>query len=606
MAEASALFGTVQMPLVLNSITNASSIRMDGIMTLIMPHGGKLKDLAYKTSQVAESWYDYGDTQTPSWYLTSRQLCDLELLLSGGFSPLDGFLTSRDYNHVVANYRLADGTLWPMPITLDVSTEFSEKLRLNQKLYLLDSEGVTLAVMQVEDIWRPDKQQEAVSVFGTDDQSHPGVNYLFEIAGSIYVGGKLIWGTLPKHYDFQHLRMTPAQLREMFGRLNWHKIVAFQTRNPMHRAHQELTYRAAKQYEANLLIHPVVGMTKSGDIDYFTRVKCYELLLQNYPSQSTQLSLLPLAMRMAGPVEALWHAIIRKNYGCSHFIVGRDHAGPGVNKEGKNFYSPYAAQELVKKYEAELDILMVPFQEMVYVENKQQYLPDNELNPEDKVLNISGTEFRRRLQLDIAIPEWFSYPEVIKTIRKTYPAKSQQGFTLFFTGLPSAGKSTLAKATLTKLMEITQRSITLLDGDEVRKMLSSELGFSPEHRNLNILRIGYVASEVTKHRGIALCAPIAPYADARQKVRERISKVGGFIEIYVSTPLTVCEQRDRKGFYKKAREGLLKDFTGISSPYEIPLQPELEIDTSNATIEECVQQIISKLENLGYLVSIYQ
>lgn len=572
-------------------------------MELVQPHGGELKNILSLSQSANRSWQDYTHDQTLYWQLTPRQLCDLELLVTGGFSPLEGFLSLKDYNEVIAHHRLVDGTLWPMPITLDVTSQFSEKLQINNNLRLLDSEGATLAVMQIESIWRPDKKVEALSIFGSDNCEHPGVNYLFNYAGDVYVGGKLVWGALPKHYDFNHLRQTPAKLREIFSQRSWSKIVAFQTRNPMHRAHQELTYRAAKNHEANLLIHPVVGMTKPGDIDYFTRVKCYELLLKHYPGQSTHLSLLPLAMRMAGPLEAMWHAIIRKNYGCSHFIIGRDHAGPGVNSDNQSFYPPYAAQELVNKHASELGITVVPFHEMVYAENKRQYFPANEVSSEDKVLTISGTEFRRRLQNDTPIPEWFSYPEVIETIRKTYPPKKEQGFTVFFTGLSGAGKSTLAKALLAKLMEITNRSITLLDGDEVRQMLSSELNFSREHRNLNILRIGYVAYEVTKHKGIALCAPIAPYADVRQKVREKIDSVGKFIEVYVSTPLEVCEQRDYKGLYEKARKGIIKDFTGISSPYEPPVNPELEINTKEKTIEECIQKIIGKLSDLGYFES---
>ncbi len=572
-------------------------------MELIAPYGGKLNDISHTSLRSPQGWRDYGDTKTSRWYLTPRQICDLELLISGAFSPLEGFVTAKDYHNIIRNHRLADGTLWPMPISLDVSKEFADKLELNKTLYLLDSEGTTLAVMQIEDIWQPDKQAEVISIYGTEDRVHPGVKYLHEVSGPVYVGGKLMWGTLPVHYDFQHLRIPPTKQRSIFTQLNWHKIVAFQTRNPMHRAHQELTHRAANDHGANLLIHPVVGMTKPGDIDYYTRVKCYELLMKYYPAQNTALNILPLAMRMAGPIEAVWHAIIRRNYGCSHIIVGRDHAGPGLNSSGENFYLPYAAQELVKKHETELGITMLPFQEMVYIENKKHYYPINEVQPDDKVLNVSGTEFRHRLQSDMEIPEWFSYPEVISTIRKTYPPKNQQGFTLFFTGLSGSGKSTLAKATMAKLMELTNRSITFLDGDEVRKLLSSELGFSPEHRNLNILRIGFVACEVTKHRGIAICAPIAPYADIRLKIREKIKLVGGFIEIHVATPLEICENRDPKGLYKQARLGLIKDFTGISAPYETPHEPELKIDTTSMIVEECVQQIIDKLENLGYLTT---
>ena len=377
--------------------------------------------------------------------------------------------------------------------------------------------------------------------------------------------------------------------------------MAFQTRNPLHRAHQELTFRAARDVEANLLIHPVVGMTKPGDIDHYTRVRCYENVLGYYPEQTTMLSLLPLAMRMGGPREALWHAIIRKNYGCTHLIVGRDHAGPGDDSNGKPFYGPYDAQELLQQHEAELDISMVPFKMMVYAENKAQYIPADEVAESDRVLNISGTELRRRLQEGLEIPEWFSFPEVVAELRRTHPPRSKQGFTIFFTGLSGSGKSTIANALMSKLMEIGGRPVSLLDGDIVRKNLSSELGFSKEHRDLNILRIGFVASEITKSGGIAICAPIAPYAKTRRAVREAISPYGGFIEIHVATALEVCEERDRKGLYAKARAGIIKEFTGISDPYEVPEAPEMVIDTVDISPDLAAHRILIKLESLGYI-----
>ncbi|MDQ2695062.1 MAG: bifunctional sulfate adenylyltransferase/adenylylsulfate kinase, partial [Pseudomonadota bacterium] len=485
---------------------------------LIQPHGGDLKEL-YVTAEEAFLEKELSQ-EYPSWDLTRRQLCDVELLLSGAFSPLDGFLNRQDYARVVDEMRLADGTLWPMPVTLDVTESFAATLSAGDKIALRDPEGVMLAVMEVSDLWRPDKHQEAFQVFGSDDPLHTGVNYLFNRANPVYVGGRLRGIEAPTHYSFKHLRDTPRELREKFSKLGWNRVVAFQTRNPMHRAHQELTFRAAQMAEANLLLHPVVGMTKRGDIDHYARVRCYEHLLKRYPEQTTTLSLLNLAMRMGGPREAVWHAIIRKNHGCTHFIVGRDHAGPGRNSRGADFYGPYEAQELVAKHQDELGIQMVPFQEMVYVQEKAEYVPHNEVRSEDTVLRISGTEFRRRLQEGLEIPDWFSYPEVVGELRRTHPARHRQGFTVFFTGLSGAGKSTIANALMVKLMEIGGRSVTLLDGDIVRKHLSSELGFSKEHRNINILRIGFVASEITKNGGVAICAPIAPYAATRNEVRE--------------------------------------------------------------------------------------
>jgi sulfate adenylyltransferase len=566
---------------------------------LIEPHGGFLKEL-YLSPEQAEAERRHA-REYPSWDLTHRQACDLELLLNGAFSPLEGFLGQADYDRVLEEMRLAEGTLWPMPVTLDVSEAFARTIGEGSRIALRDQEGMMVAVMEISDIWRPDKTREALKVFGTTDLMHPAVNYLFSKVQPVYIGGHLEGIEPPIHYDFKHLRDSPAELREHFEKWGWKRIVAFQTRNPMHRAHQELTIRAAQMAEANLLIHPVVGMTKPGDIDHFSRVRCYEYLLGTYPEQTTALSLLHLAMRMGGPREAVWHAIIRKNYGCSHLIVGRDHAGPGKDSQGEDFYGPYDAQEMVARYQDELGIRMVPFQEMVYVQEKAEYIPANEVRPEETVLNISGTEFRRRLQQGLDVPAWFSYPEVVTELRRTHPARHKQGFTVFFTGLSGAGKSTIANALVVKLMELGGRPVTLLDGDIVRKHLSSELGFSREHRNLNILRIGFVASEITKNGGIAICAPIAPYEATRKEVREMIDPNGGFIEVYVSTSIEACEARDRKGLYAKARAGIIKEFTGISDPYDIPDNPEVTIDTDECTPDQAAHRIVLKLSSLGYI-----
>ncbi|WP_370287413.1 bifunctional sulfate adenylyltransferase/adenylylsulfate kinase [Pseudooceanicola nanhaiensis] len=540
-----------------------------------------------------------------SWDLSPRQICDLELLMNGGFNPLKGFLSEEDYNGVVENMRLANGTLWPMPITLDVSEKFAESLELGQDIALRDQEGVILGTMTVTDRWTPDKSNEAEKVFGADDQAHPAVNYLHNTAGKVYLGGPVTGIQQPVHYDFRARRDTPNELRAYFRKLGWRRVVAFQTRNPLHRAHQELTFRAAKEAQANLLIHPVVGMTKPGDVDHFTRVRCYEAVLDKYPGSTTSMSLLPLAMRMAGPREAVWHGLIRKNYGCTHFIVGRDHAGPGANSQGEDFYGPYDAQELFKQHEAEMGIEMVPFKHMVFVQERAQYEPSDEILDKDDVtiLNISGTELRRRLAEGLEIPEWFSFPEVVAELRKTRPPRSQQGFTVFFTGFSGSGKSTIANALMVKLMEMGGRPVTLLDGDIVRKNLSSELGFSKEHRDLNIRRIGYVASEITKNGGIAICAPIAPYAATRRAVREDVEQFGAFLEIHVATSIEECERRDRKGLYKLAREGKIKEFTGISDPYDVPENPELRVETEGTDVDNCAHQVILKLESMGLIAA---
>ena len=563
------------------------------------PHGGELKELYLEPEAAAAEKEAAG--AYPSWDLTERQLCDIELLLNGAFSPLDGFLNQDDYDSVVASMRLTTGVLWPVPITLDVTEEFARDIESGDKIALRDLEGVILATLEVGDIWTPDLDAEAEGVFGTTDDTHPAVNYLKNIGNPVYVGGTLTGIESPTHYDFKHLRDSPGEVRDRFKKLGWRRVVAFQTRNPMHRAHQELTLRAARDVEANLLIHPVVGMTKPGDVDHFTRVRCYEQLLHRYPEQTTMLSLLPLAMRMGGPREALWHAIIRKNYGCTHLVVGRDHAGPGKDSNGEDFYGPYDAQELLKEHEEELDITMVPFRLMVYAENRAQYIPMDEKSDDDNVLNISGTELRRRLQEGLEIPEWFSFPDVVAELRRTHPPRHRQGFTVFFTGLSGSGKSTIANALMVKLMEMGGRPVSLLDGDIVRKNLSSELGFSKEHRDLNIRRIGYVASEITKNGGIAICAPIAPYTNTRRAVRETISPVGGFIEIHVATPLEVCESRDRKGLYALARAGQIKEFTGISDPYETPENAEMVIDTVDITPDLAAHRILVKLEAMGFI-----
>ena len=567
---------------------------------LIAPHGGQLVNLI--PHQAAERVALKREAaQLPAWDLSPRQLCDLEMILSGAFSPLDGFMTQADYERVCREMRLADGTLWSMPITLDVTPEFAAKASAGNSIALRDPEGVILAVLDVAESWQPDREAEARAVFGTTDRLHAGAAAVLDRANPVYLGGKLRGIETPRHYDFRHLRLSPRETRAHFEKLGWQRIVAFQTRNPMHRAHLELTFRAAQIAEANLLIHPSVGMTKPGDIDHYTRVRCYEKLISHYPEQTTMLSLLPLAMRMGGPREALWHAIIRKNHGCTHFIVGRDHAGPGKGADGKPFYGPYDAQELVRKHQDELGITMVPFQEMVFVQERAQYVPADEVKPGETVLNISGTELRRRLHEGLEIPEWFTYPEVIEELRRTHPPRHKQGFTVFFTGLSGAGKSTLANALLVRLLELGSRPVTLLDGDVVRKHLSSELGFSKEHRNLNVQRIGYVASEITKNGGVAICAPLAPYAKARREVREMIEAYGMFVEVYVATPIGVCETRDRKGLYALARAGKIKEFTGISDPYEVPDDAELLIDTTDISPDEAVQRIVLKLESLGLI-----
>ncbi len=566
---------------------------------LIAPHGGELINLLVDDERAAE--LKAASRDWPSWDLTPRQLCDLELLLNGGFSPLTGFMKRADHDAVCASMRLADGTLWPIPILLDVPQDLAGKLAGKKMLALRDPEGVMLAALHIEEIWDLDRQASAAATFGTTDLKHPGVSYMVQKTHPVALGGRLEGLQLPLHYDFRALRQTPAELRTELAREGWRRVVAFQTRNPMHRAHCELTLRAAKEARANLLIHPTVGMTKPGDLDHYTRVRCYQAVLHRFPQHTAKLSLLPLAMRMGGPREALLHAIIRKNYGCTHFIVGRDHAGPGNDSQGKPFYGPYDSQEILRTHQEELGVEMVPFKMVSYVEDLDTYMPQDEIPAGARTLDISGTELRRRLQTGSELPAWFTFPEVAVELRRTHPPRHKQGFTVFLTGLSGAGKSTIASALLVKFMETGGRPVTLLDGDIVRKHLSSELNFSKEHRDINIRRIGFVASEITKNGGIALCAPIAPYDSVRKEVRQTIEEGGGFVLVYVATPIDVCEERDRKGLYAKARAGILKEFTGISDPYEEPADADLVIDASAMSPEEAAQEILLYLEREGYV-----
>jgi len=537
----------------------------------------------------------------PSWELTARQQCDLELLLNGGFSPLAGFMGRADHERVCQQMRLRDGTLWPMPLTLDVGEAFAAKLAPGARVALRDPEGVVLAVLAVADLWRPDRRQEAADVYGTTDLAHPGVRFLYEQVGPVYLGGKVEGLELPQHHDFRHLRHSPAELRRRLGELGWSKVIAFQTRNPMHRAQFEMTLQAAREQQANLLVHPAVGMTQPGDVDHFCRVRCHLALLPRYPDQLAMLSLLPLSMRMAGPREAVWHAIIQRNFGCGLFVVGRDHAGPSQEPGGTPFYPPAAAAELVRRHAGELGIEVLATDRWVYSPGRKKYVPFDQLPAGEPALDLASAEVRRLLRAGNELPDWFTFPEVAVELRKTHPPRVRQGFTVFFTGLSGAGKSTIARALLDKLLEVGGRPVTMLDGDIVRKNLSSELGFSREHRDLNIRRIGFVANQITRNGGIAICAPIAPYDRIRREVRELIMGQGGFILVYAATPLEVCEQRDRKGLYAKARAGILKEFTGISDPYEVPADAEVVLNTAELGVEEACNLIVRHLREEGYL-----
>ncbi|KAI9322567.1 sulfate adenylyltransferase [Dichotomocladium elegans] len=569
------------------------------------PHGGVLKDLYLRDATKQPALLAEAKI-LPSLILTDRQLCDLELILNGGFSPLDGFLNQKDYEGVVEKMRLSSGLLWPMPITLDVSQSDinASKIQPKNRIVLVDPRDYApLAILNVADVYKPNKSNEAIKVYGADDQAHPAVHYLHNNAKDFYVGGSLEAIQPPAHYDYVANRFNPSELRAHFKKLQWTRVVAFQTRNPMHRAHRELTVRAARARKAHLLIHPVVGLTKPGDIDHYTRVRVYKALMPKYPNGMAELSLLPLAMRMGGPREAVWHALIRKNHGVTHFIVGRDHAGPGKNSKGVDFYGPYEAQEMVEKYKEEIGIEIVPFQMVAYCPDTDEYMPADEVPAGVKTLNISGTELRRRLRTGLPIPEWFSYPEVVKVLRQSHPPRAQQGFTIFFTGLHASGKNALARALQVSLNQEGSRSVSLLMSENVRTELSSELGFSKRDRDINIARQAFVAGELTRAGAAAILAPIAPYDEARKNARKTIEKYGGFYLIHVSTPLEDCIERDHDGVYERARRGEIKEFTGIDDPYEAPNDADLTVNLSEQSIAQAVHEVVLLLEKDGYVGS---
>ena len=534
----------------------------------------------------------------PAVQLSERAICDLELLAIGAFSPLDRFMGREDYERVVAEMRLANDQLFPIPVTLPVSNDLS--LTLDREVALVDSRNDILAVMTIDEIYEWDLAATAREVFGTTDERHPLVAEMHRW-GKRNISGRLKVLRLPTHYDFRELRLSPAETRSRLEATGFENIVAFQTRNPLHRAHEELTKRAVEDVNGVLLLHPVVGMTKPGDIDYFTRVRTYKALANKYYDQKRiVLSLLPLAMRMAGPREALWHALIRRNYGANHMIIGRDHASPGNDSTGKPFYSPFGAQELVQSLEDEVGVKVLPFGEFVYLPDEDRYEDVRRLGPDAVTAQLSGTQVREWYREGGAdLPAWFARPEVSEAIATTYPPRHRQGFCVWFTGLSASGKSTTAEI-LTVLLQEFGRQVTLLDGDIVRNHLSRGLGFSKEDRDSNIRRIGFVAAEIVKHQGTVICAAVSPYRATRNDVR---NLVGGerFIEVFVNTPLDECERRDVKGIYLKARRGEIKNFTGIDDPYEAPVQPELVIDTIENSAEDNARAIVGFLSERGFL-----
>lgn len=562
------------------------------------PYGGDLVDLVVSPSRAAELHEESRDWQ--SWSLTPKQLADLELLMCGAFSPLRGFMQRPDYESVRDSMRLADGTLWPIPITLGLPEAMAQSLSSGERVALRDPEGVMLAAICVRDVWTPDRELEAERVWGTTDPRHPGVRQLMEGRGRQFLAGDLEALTRPTHHDFTALRLGPAQVRAEIERRGWERVVALSTRNPMHRAEQELTLRVARELDAGVLLHPVVGPLRTGDVDHFTRIRTLQALLERYPAGSAMLALLPLAMRAAGPREALFHAIIRRNFGATHLFVSENYAGPG-KAEGGPFHGPDEARDALREHEDEVGVAMVPFETLVWAPDREAFVSEHELAEAEPVLSISSSELQERLEFGRELPEWFTPPEVARELRRARAPRSRQGFTVFMTGLSGSGKSTVANALMARLLELGDRRVTLLDGDLVRHHLSSELGFSPEDREINVRRIGWVASEITKNGGVAVCAPIAPYRAMRDDVRRMIEPAGGFMLVHLSTPLDVCEGRDRKGLYAKARAGTLEQFTGISDPYEQPTDAEVTIDTTRMKAADGAQAILDHLVGEGYL-----
>ncbi|MBF0224594.1 MAG: bifunctional sulfate adenylyltransferase/adenylylsulfate kinase [Desulfobacterales bacterium] len=537
----------------------------------------------------------------PEIVLNDRHIYDLELLASGCFSPLEGFMTRADYESVIDRMRLQSGSLWPLPICLDIPEIKAKTLESGQSVALRDPEGYLLAIMHIEEMWKVEPAKEAQKVYGTTDRNHPGVNYLFSIEGSYYVGGKIEVSSMPIHFDFKQIRMNPSEVKTIYKKLGWQRVVGFMTRNPIHRPQFEITLKAMRDAKANLLILPIVGVTKPGDFDHYTRGRCYKEVIKYYPPDSYILNLLPLATRMGGYKEAILHSIIAKNFGCTHFIVGRDHAGIGFNKKEKISYGEGTSNNIDEAYSNEIGLKIMQFEELVYVPFNDEFQFISQVPKDTKTISLSGSDIRERIRFGKKVPEWASFPEVIAELKKSYPPPRKQGLTVFLTGLSGAGKSTIAKILYSRFLEIGDRPVTLLDGDIVRRNLSNLLTFSKEHRDINVRRIGFVASEITKNRGIAICAPIAPYNSTRSEIREIIESYGGFVEVHVATPLNICEKRDRKGMYAKARAGLIKGFTGVDDPYEIPEFPEVSIDTTNLTPDEAAHEILLYLGQKGYI-----
>ncbi len=563
------------------------------------PHGSRLVDLLVDAERAAE--IHEASREWRSVDLGPRQLCDLELLINGAFSPLDRYLGSADHQSVCADMRLSDGVLWPIPVTLNITTKLADDLAIGDSLALRDREGVMIAAMRIDECYRRDIDAEVAAVFGKTDRSHDGVAQYLHRTGEWSVAGRLEALQLPVHYDYRELRRRPIAVRRLFSTLGWENVIAFQTHRAIHRAQQAMMVEAAQITDAKILIHAVVGLDQPGDADHYTRIRCYQAAVPKFPKDMVRLNLLPMAIRGGGVREALLHAIVHKNYGCSHLMIDFDSVGTVLETVGEPAYRQEDAIEIVGSHAEELGIELLPTREMVYLEGRQQFVAVDEVPDDDRALHLKASEVKQRLDDGIQLPGWYTHEEVSKELQDRHPRRGEQGFTVFLTGLSGSGKSTIANVLRVKLLEIGGRGVSLLDGDLVRANLSSELGFSKEHRDLNIRRIGFVASEITRGGGVAICAPIAPYDVVRREVREMVQTCGGFVLVHVATPLEVCEARDRKGMYAKARAGIIKEFTGISDPYEMPQDADVVIDTSALTPEDATREVLLYLQSEGYI-----
>jgi sulfate adenylyltransferase len=566
---------------------------------LISPHGSRLVDLVVdqdRATEIREQSRDWTSVD-----LAPRQLCDLELLINGAYSPLDGYLGAADHQSVCAGMRLASGVLWPVPVVLNIPDELADSLAVGDSLALRDREGVMIAALRVDECYQRDLDAEIEAVFGTDDRSHAGVAQYLHRTRPWALAGRIEALQLPVHYDYRDLRRTPADLRRLFSDLDWREVIAFQTHRTFHRGQQAMIVDAARDIGANVLLHPVVGLDQPGDADHYTRVRCYQAALSSFPDDMARLNLLPLAMRGGGAREAVLHAIVHKNYGASHLMIDFDGAGAVLDTVGEPAYQQEETREIIADHADELGVELLPVREMAYLEERGEFVASDDVPADGEVLRLTTAEVRQRLDDGQEIPTWYTFEEVASELQRRHPARSAQGFTVFLTGLSGSGKSTIANVLRVKLLELGGRGVALLDGDLVRANLSSELGFSKEHRDLNIRRIGFVAAEITRAGGVAICAPIAPYDVVRREVREMVQPCGGFILVHVATPLETCEARDRKGMYAKARAGIIKEFTGISDPYEAPQDADVVIDTTDLTPAEATREVLLHLDRQGYI-----